>query len=220
MLALIATGVEEGLWLRAERQTEGRGRLGRGWESPSGNLFASTLVHLRPTDPPAPMLAFVAAVALVEVLKAQAPLEPFLLKWPNDVLCDGAKLAGILLERTGDTVVIGIGVNLAHHPEGLDRSVTSLAARIGQAPDAEAFVHSLAAHFASWLVQWRESGQAAIIGAWHRYAHMPGTPLSVNLPDGSRLAGCYDGLDQDGALKLRLADGAVRAIHAGDVFLV
>src|SRR3954468_5499421 len=102
---LAREGAPEGLWLRADRQTSGKGRQGRAWQSPPGNLHASTLVRLRPDDPPAPTLALVAAVALHEVVTPHAPAAT--IKWPNDLLVDGAKLAGILLERQGDAVVVG-----------------------------------------------------------------------------------------------------------------
>ncbi len=220
MLELARSGAEEGLWLRAQRQTSGRGRMGRAWESPEGNFYGSTIVRLIAGDPLAPTLAFVAAVAVIEVLKSSAPLLPLSIKWPNDILCDGAKLSGILLERAGDAVVIGIGVNLAHHPEGLDRPVTSVQAQGVPPPAPECFVEELAGHFGHWVAKWRQDGLAGVLRAWEGYAHPPGVAVLVNLPDGVTVQGQYDGLDRDAALKLRLADGSVRAIHAGDVFLV
>ena len=220
MLALATAGEPEGLWLRAERQTAGRGRMGREWVSPLGNLYASTIVRLLPFDPPAPTLGFVAAVALEEVLTAYAPTATFQIKWPNDVLASGAKLSGILLERTGDAVVIGVGVNLAGHPDIADRPTTSLAALTGAAPDPNVFLEDLATSFARWLGKWRNEGLGSVLSVWRDKAHTQGTALRVNLPEGGAVEGLYDGLDHEGALKLRLADGAVRAIHAGDVFLV
>lgn len=194
--------------------------MGRPWESLGGNLHASHLIRLRPGDPEASSLAFVAAVAICETLMAQVPLQPFLIKWPNDVLVRGAKLSGILLERTGDAVVMGIGINLAHAPDGLQRAVTSVADLAGQAPEPDGFLQALARHFALWLDQWRHEGVAPILVRWQELAHPRGAPLSVYLPDGERLEGHYDGLDRSGTLLLRLADGGVRAIHAGDVFMV
>jgi BirA family transcriptional regulator, biotin operon repressor / biotin---[acetyl-CoA-carboxylase] ligase len=218
MLALAAAGAAEGLWLRAETQTAGRGRMGRDWRSPPGNLYASTLVRLRHGDPPAPGLAFVAAVAVFYVCSRYA--QGLLLKWPNDLLANGAKLSGILLERAGDAVVIGVGVNLAHHPADTGRAVASFASLTGTSPDPGAFAEELAASFATWHARWRGAGLPAILERWRAVAHPEGTPLSVSLPDGSRVDGSYAGLDDDGALRLRLADGATRVIHAGDVFLV
>ena len=220
MLMLARNGAEEGLWLRAERQTGGRGRQGRVWTSPEGNLYASTVVRLRPSDPQAATLALVAAIALEEVVRAYHPLGT-LLKWPNDLLLGGAKLSGILLERADDAVVIGIGVNLAHHPENLDRPATSLAAH-GVAPDPADFLETLATAFTRWLAIWRIDGLDARPPPLAR-----SRPLSrwrprftARLPDGSAIDGLFAGLDEDGALILRLADGTSRVIHAADVFLI
>jgi BirA family biotin operon repressor/biotin-[acetyl-CoA-carboxylase] ligase len=219
MAALAAAGAAEGQWLRAVTQSAGRGRLGRSWVSPPGNLYASTLVRPRPSDPPTATLALVAAVALHEVLTAWSGSDALEIKWPNDVLLDGAKLSGILLEGVGDAVVIGIGVNLTHHPEGLDRPVTSLAAH-GIAPDPALFIEDLSAAFARWLARWRGEGLEPVRERWLAIAHRKGTALVANLPDGESVEGLFDGLDTHGALNLRLADGSTRVIHAGDVFLI
>ena len=229
MLMLAGAGAGEGLWLRAARQNGGRGRQGRAWSSPEGNLYASTLVRLRPGDPQAATLALVTAVALEEVVRAYLPsLFPregggtanvLQIKWPNDLLLDGAKLSGILLERAGDAVVIGIGVNLAHHPTDLDRAVTSLAAH-GGVPDPADFLETLADAFARWLGIWRGEGLAPVRARWLGRAHPAGTALTARLPDGSAIDGLFQGLDDAGALILRLADGSTRVIHAADVFLI
>ena len=213
--ALARDGAPEGTWLRAEVQLGGRGRQGRAWRSPPGNLYASTLVRLRPGDPPPPTLALVAAVAAHEACAAWAPDSALRIKWPNDLLADGAKLAGILLERTDDAVVIGFGVNLAQHPAELERPATSLAALCGTAPDASAFLETLEAAFAAWLIEWRSAGLASIRAAWLAAAHPPGTPLVT--PEGE---GRFNGLDESGALRLLRPDGVERLGHAGDVFLI
>ena len=249
MIALAATGLEEGVWLRAERQTSGRGRQGRAWVSPVGNLYASTLVRPRPSDPPAATLALVAAVAAEEVVSAYLPLqysrergnpesqavmpvtldprfrgntgggEGVRIKWPNDLLIDGAKLSGILLERAGAAVVVGFGVNLAHHPVDTGRVATSLAA-YDIAVDPADFIETLAEAFARWAERWRGEGIDVVRRRWVDRAHAVGTPLTARLPDGAAIDGLFDGLDADGALILRLADGTRRVIHAGDVFLL
>lgn len=222
ILDLASRGAEEGVWLRSEVQTAGRGRQGRAWSSPAGNCYASTLVRLRDGDPPAATLALVAAVALAEavgVYLAGAGAPAALLKWPNDLLLDGAKLSGILLERAGDAVVIGIGVNLAHHPNLHDRATTSLAAH-GLAVAPGEFVVTLAEAVARWIGRWRGEGLAPVRARWLEQAHAPGTALTARMPDGSAIDGLFGGLDTDGALILRLASGERRVIHAADVFLV
>lgn len=223
MLARAANGAPEGEWLRAETQTAGRGRMGRNWASPPGNLYASTLVRLRQGGPAAPTLGFVAALALFErvsLYATDATDAAIQIKWPNDVMGNGAKLSGILLERIGDAVVIGIGLNLASHPDLPDRKTTSIAALTGTTPDAAIFLDGLADTFQRLLSDWRGSGFDALLARWRAAAHPLGTVLKVSLPSGDALSGIYDGLCDDGALCLRLADGAVRVIHAGDVFLV
>jgi len=217
MLALAASGeVREGDWLIAERQTAGRGRQGRAWASPPGNLYASGLVELRAGDPPASTLALVAGVAAHAALALQDRLT---LKWPNDILCDTAKVAGILLERQHDAVVIGVGINLAHHPDLSDRPTTCLA-DIGIEMSPQDTMTELAAAFAHWLSVWRRDGLSAIRAAWLAHAHAIDTPLAAALPDGSRISGHFDGLTDECALRLRLPDGRSRVIHAGDVFLI
>lgn len=193
--------------------------MGRDWQSPRGNLYASTLVRLRATDPQPATLALVAAVALHETAAAFAPEIDLSIKWPNDLMSSGAKLAGVLLERAGDAIVVGIGVNLAFRPDGLARAVTSLS-ELGVDIDPSDFCIELAGRFAAWRDRWRQEGLEVVRAAWLRSAHPSGTPLTVNLGDGRSIDGGFDGLDHDGALCLRLADGSVRVIHAGDVFLI
>lgn len=219
MLELARSGAAEGLWLRAKRQTAGRGRQGRAWASPEGNLYVSTLVRVRPGEPPAATLALVAAVALEETVSIFLHHPGHVVvKWPNDLLFDGAKLSGILLERAADAVVIGFGVNLAYHPVHLDRPATSLAAH-GSAPDPGVFAETLAESFVRWLSRWRD-GIAPVRDRWLARAHPIDTALTARLADETSVDGLFGGLDAQGALILRLADGSTRVIHAGDVFLL
>ncbi|MFS0771383.1 biotin--[acetyl-CoA-carboxylase] ligase [Sphingomonas sp. 1P08PE] len=218
MVALARSGIAEGSWIRADRQSAGRGRQGRDWASPAGNLYASTLVRLRAGDPPAATLAMVAAVALEQAVGMYLPIGAQL-KWPNDLMIDGAKLSGILLERSGDAVVIGFGVNLMHHPTLPGRRTTSLASH-GVATNPAAFTEVLAEFFASWLSRWRGEGMAPVRARWLERAHPIGTALTARLADDSAIDGLFEGLDADGALNLRLASGERRVIHAGDVFLL
>jgi BirA family biotin operon repressor/biotin-[acetyl-CoA-carboxylase] ligase len=219
MLGLARDGAQEGWWLRAERQSAGRGRQGREWVSPPGNFHGSTLVGLRPTDPAAATLAFVAGVAIDEAVGFFTPPAGLAIKWPNDLLAGGAKLAGILLERGADAVVVGVGVNLAHHPDLPERPTTSLDA-LGASVAADVFAPVLAEAFARWLSRWRSEGFAPIRRRWLDRAHPAGAALTARLPDGQVVEGIFDGLGSDGALLLRLASGERHVIHAGDVFLL
>lgn len=217
LLAAAEAGAAEGIWLRAERQTAGRGRIGRPWADGSGNLFASTIVRLGPSDPAPPTLTLVAAVALAEAIATAAP-GLVTIKWPNDLLIGGAKLSGILLERGGgNAVVIGFGVNLASHPQLADRPTTSLAVH-GAEVDPSTLLELLRQRFAIWLGKWRSHDLDAVRTAWEAMAHPRGTPLRVRLPDGGKREGAFDGLDAGGALRLLGRDGAVTLVHAGDVF--
>lgn len=222
MLALARGDAGEGLWLRAERQSGGRGRHGRAWVSPPGNLYASTIVRLGPADPPPATLALVSAVALQQVVAAllhaiAAP--PVFIKWPNDLTVNGEKLSGILLERAGDAVVIGFGINVTLNPDLPDRPATSLSAH-GVSPDPADILAALADAFARWLAIWRSEGLAPVRARWLERAHPRGTALTARLADGGAIDGLFDGLDPDGALILRLADGSARVIHAADIFLL
>jgi len=215
LVALAAAGAAEGVWLRADQQSGGKGRQGRAWRSPPGNFYGSTLVRLRRGDPAAPTLALVAAVALHETVALFARHAEVRIKWPNDLLVGAAKLAGILLERAGEAVVIGFGVNLAHHPDDIERPATCVAALSEHAPEPARFGEALAEAFARRLASWRSAGLAPIRDAWLAAAHPRGTALTTAEGDG-----LFDGLDESGALRLRLADGSQRLVHAGDVFLL
>ena len=142
------------------------------------------------------------------------------IKWPNDLTVAGAKLSGTLLERLDDCVVVGFGVNLAEHPDATMRPATSLPALGAGAPDPAQFLEALAQCFARWLARWRGEGIAPIRAAWLDAAHPPGTALSTHTASGAWIEGLFEGLDENGALRLRLADGTAHVIHAGDVFLI
>lgn len=224
-LRLAAGGEQGGLWIWAATQDAGRGRAGRSWTSPAGNLHASLL--LRPRVPLATalqlsLLAGVAAHDAVSALAAGAGVPAILrLKWPNDILLDGAKLGGILLEsRAGAAadaaaVVIGTGLNLARAPGDLARPVASLADAGIDALPAQAFA-ALAWAMAEWLAHWHEgAGFEFIRAAWLERAQPIGGPISVRL--GAELvSGTFLGIDEIGALRLATTSGE-RRITAGDV---
>jgi BirA family biotin operon repressor/biotin-[acetyl-CoA-carboxylase] ligase len=209
------TGFIEGDWLVALEQSAGKGRQGRQWVSAEGNFFGSSLVGLRKADPPAQTLSMVAALALADAIDAATPGRNVMLKWPNDVLLDNKKVAGILLERSGDRVAVGFGMNLASAPSLDNREASDLGAAI--AP--KAFAPLLAASFARMLEQWRSADPAALVRAWEERAHSKGTALSVHVSADEIVTGSFAGLEPDGALRLKLDDGRIEVIRAGDVDL-
>jgi BirA family biotin operon repressor/biotin-[acetyl-CoA-carboxylase] ligase len=206
----------EGDWLVALQQEGGKGRHGRLWESIEGNFHGSTLVQVRPTDPQAPALAMVAGLAVIEAVDLAAPGAPLSLKWPNDLMLGDAKLAGVLLERSGDRVVAGFGVNLAGAPPIAGRQTAALKPIHEIAP--EAFAPLLAGKFAQLLAVWRSSDPAQFAQAWQARAHPIGTPLEVHSGPGERVSGTFDGVEPDGAMRLK-RDGMIDIIRAGDVSL-
>lgn len=203
----------EGDWLVALDQSSGKGRQGRAWLSAAGNFFGSTLVELRPGDPPAQTLSLAAGLALLEAVDTAAPAQALMLKWPNDVLLLGKKLAGILLERSGGRVAAGFGVNLATAPELADRKAASL----GRLITPQAFAPLLAGSFARLLELWRSSEPRLLAEAWVARAHPLGTQLTVHSGKDDTVTGRFAGLETDGALRLLMPDGAIETVRAGDV---
>lgn len=198
----------------ASEQSAGKGRQGRQWISPRGNFFGSTVVELQPGDPSAPSLSLAAGLALIEAVDVAVPNLPLMLKWPNDLLLGGEKLAGILLERSGERIVAGFGVNLASAPSLPGRQAASLKGAL----TPHGFAPLLAAGFARLLALWRTSESAALAQAWLVRAHPVGAPLTVHAGVDECVSGTFDGIEPDGALRLRVDDG-VRIVRAGDVLL-
>lgn len=210
------------IWIRADRQSAGRGRRGRAWTDAGGNLFATGLYTLDTGTERAAQLSFAAALAVGEVALA-AGVDPALvtLKWPNDVLIGGAKCAGILLESGSLPdrrlwLAVGIGINLASHPEGTERPATDLSVH-ADTMSPEAAVQILAARFQTWFERWRDHGFAPLRDAWLARVHGLGERCEVRL-DQETLTGVFADLTPDGRLRLDLADGTRRYIAAGDVF--
>ena len=198
-------------------QEGGRGRHGRAWESIEGNFLGSTLIQVRPTDPPAPSLALVAGLALIEAVEVAAPDVSLSLKWPNDLMLGDAKMAGILLERSRDRVVAGFGVNLAGAPTIAGRKTIAL--KTAGAITPQAFAPLLAGKFATLMAVWRTAEPGQFAQAWLARAHAIGTPLEVHSAPGERVRGLFDGIEADGALRLRRPDGSIEILRAGDVQL-
>jgi BirA family biotin operon repressor/biotin-[acetyl-CoA-carboxylase] ligase len=196
-------------------QQAGRGRQGRTWASAPGNFYGSTLVELRSTDPPAQIVSLAAGLALIEAIDAALPAQPVILKWPNDLMLLGKKLAGILLERSGDRVVVGFGVNLATAPPLPDRQGASLGGQVVP----QAFAPLLAGSFARLVDLWRRSEPALLAHAWLARAHPIGTRLTVHASADETITGRFDGIESDGALRLRQDDGSLDIVRAGDVEL-
>jgi len=214
------------LWVTARSQTAGRGRRGRAFVSEPGNLYASLLLIDAAPAEHAAELSFVAALALHDAVLEVAPIleRRLAVKWPNDLLCDGGKLAGILVEGESAigrplATVIGIGVNCTHHPAGMPYRATDLAVAGAPVPPATLF-GALSRTMLRRLGEWdRGKGFAAIRGAWLARACGLGGPIRVNLAD-RQFEGRFDSLDEAGRLVVRHPDGTTELVTAGDVFPV
>lgn len=211
------------LWITAREQTAGRGRRGNAWVSPPGNLYATLLLDGLAAPQRAPELAFVAGLAVHDAIGACAPglREKLALKWPNDLLYGGAKLAGVLIEGrssgSGLAVAIGIGVNCRSHPSQTSYPATDLA-EAGVELSADDVFLALSRAMMLRLEQWREGeGFSAVRADWIARAVGIGGDIRVRLPD-RELFGHCQGIDGSGRLLLRLTDGRVETIAAGDVF--
>ena len=215
-------GAQSGALIWARQQTTGRGRRGRAWSSPVGNLYSSLL--LRPDCPlfEAAKLTFLIAVAMAEAIEMVSgnQIRPDC-KWPNDLMVNGRKISGILLESASndgtqtDYLVIGAGVNVAFYPDDA-RPATSLAA-LGAPTSVKDVLQAYVARIAHWLPIWEAQGFAPIREAWLTRAYGVGEPVIARLTQRT-LEGTFVGLDDDGALVLRETDGTEHRIGAGEVF--
>lgn len=222
---LARAGAVEGTVVVADRQSAGRGRLGRRWESPPGvNLYAS--VVLRPTIPPrhAAQLTFLSAAAVARCVEESTGLRPTV-KWPNDVLLGGRKVAGLLNELDAETerihyLILGIGVNLNmradQFPADLRYPATSLAIETGRTVERLAFTRLLLGHLDRLYREYRARGFAPVLEAWQAFFDLVGRPVEVDCQE-YRISGQVLGLDADGALVLRLAGGMEQRVLSGDV---
>ncbi len=216
-------GAAEGLVIRAEAQTSGRGRQGRHWESPRGNLYASLLLRPHRQLHEAASLSLVIALSLAEALTQlalPANLSPGL-KWPNDVRLSGAKTAGILLENAGadaanPTIVAGLGVNIAAAPANMPYKVTSLHDE-GAVVTPESMLARFLEHFAADYAKWQAAGFAALRARWLSHADGLGEPVALNRGD-AVITGRFIDVDPAGHLVLETEDG-VRTLPAGELQL-
>lgn len=222
---LAENGAQEGTVVLADCQSGGKGRLGRRWESPAGvNLYCSVI--LRPDLLPyeASQLTFLSAVAVANAIEGVSGLSPAI-KWPNDLLLHGRKVAGLLNEMSAETdrvgfVILGIGVNLnmakAQFPQDLRFPATSLMLETGSPVSRTAFAVRLFRELAAGYERFRQDGFAAVREEWSRRCNAFGREVSVDMGN-STLRGPFAGIDQDGALLLRRPDGTTERILSGDV---
>lgn len=221
---LARAGAEDGTLVWARQQSQGHGRGGRPWASPPGNLYVSLI--LRPDCPAAQaaQLSFVAALGIGGALGAVLPpLIDLHYKWPNDVLLNGRKVSGILLETEGlkgdrlDWLVLGLGVNVRSHPAETSYPATSLHGEGVTDVSVEMLLEAFCRHFLSWTNRWIDDGFEPVRLSWKRRARGIGGPVRVRLP-ASELDGIFEDIDQDGALLLGGGGGTPRRVTAGDVF--
>jgi len=223
---LFETGESAPFWVRADAQSDGRGRRGREWASPKGNFYGTACYAFDGTPQEAAKLSFVAAIATAQALKAYTLTSEPSLKWPNDVLMDGRKIAGLLLEARADCVLIGIGVNLLSHPDVEQKPATHLLEHISPAalnsdePEftgAGGFLAILARAFDKAFRNHMAYGFSASRADWTELASgLPGA-VTVNLPN-ETFTGEAQSLLENGALRVVTKDGTLRDVHAGDVF--
>ncbi|MBS0643272.1 MAG: biotin--[acetyl-CoA-carboxylase] ligase [Proteobacteria bacterium] len=212
---LAREGAPHGIVVHSDEQTAGRGRLLRAWFSPPGNLYLSIILRIDVPLQRMAELGFVAALAVAETVEALLPkrLRP-VLKWPNDVLLDDAKISGILLEMEGDAAILGIGLNVLEAPPGARYKTTTLVANGGIA-SVDTARDILLERFSRLLDTWRREGFVAIRVAWLARSYPLGGTIRVNASGATR-EGRFNGLDETGALLLETPSGVER-ILAGDI---
>ncbi|NIZ02107.1 biotin--[acetyl-CoA-carboxylase] ligase [Thalassospira lucentensis] len=216
-------GAQSGALVLAKTQTSGRGRRGRAWSSPVGNLYSSLLLRPRCSLAEAARLTFLIAFAMAEAIETITGMQvrPDC-KWPNDLMVNGRKICGILLESASnhgsatDYLVIGAGVNVAFFPDDAERPATSLAS-LGAPVSVDDLVSVYVARIAHWLPIWEQQGFGPIREAWLTRAYGIGDPVVARLTE-RELHGTFVGLDDDGALILREDRGDEHRIGAGEIF--
>ena len=212
-------GAPDGLVVLADVQTGGRGREGRIWDSPSGNLYASFVIRATKPLREFPQFSFVAALAVRDaVAAAVGGGGEIKLKWPNDVLAQGRKLSGILIETAGDPIaaIIGIGINIVSAPAHARWPATHLGAMTVRPPTPDRLAEMLAEALDRRLDVWERDGFAPIRSAWMEHAVGLGEPMLLRTAQ-EETKGRFMDLEQDGTLLMELQGGAIRRVSAGDV---
>ncbi|MFQ5900895.1 MAG: biotin--[acetyl-CoA-carboxylase] ligase [Thermodesulfobacteriota bacterium] len=226
---LAQNGAPEGTCVIADYQKRGKGRMGRAWESPPGvNLYLSLILRpaLSPVD--APRLTFLAANAVIETIKKTLPSLHPEIKWPNDILINDKKTAGILTEMNSEVdrinfVILGIGINLNMtdrvFPENIRSVATSIRLETGEEVDRVRFAGLLLLEIEKEYNIIKRGGFTSILDHWKRYSNINGRRARIKQADGKEIEGVVLGVDEDGVLCLKKDDGGVVKVFSGDLML-
>lgn len=218
----IEAGAKSGMWITSDEQTGGRGRGGREWVSTSGNLYSSLIYDCGKDLYTSAQLTFVTSLAVRETIAEFLKTEDLKCKWPNDVLIEGKKTSGILLESFSKDVdapnyiIIGIGINIAHHPELALYASTHINEHTQTSFNHIDVFQVLVQKMAHWINVWQSDGFPVIRKTWLDHSKGLGDMITVRTTE-SEIMGRFVDLDRDGALKLDV-DGEIKLIHSGDIF--
>ena len=217
----VEKGANSGLWISATEQTLGRGRTGREWISKPGNLFSTLIYDTKKSLCRSAQLSFVTSLAVRDTVAAFVYTDNVKCKWPNDVLVDGKKISGILLEtfsndKVENLMILGIGINISYHPENSLYPATHINERSDKRFTHNDVFQALTGKMAHWLKIWQEKDFNIIRKEWLNKAHGQGKNIKVRLPN-EEINGRFVDLDANGALMLEI-EGEIRLIHSGDVF--
>jgi BirA family transcriptional regulator, biotin operon repressor / biotin---[acetyl-CoA-carboxylase] ligase len=223
---LAGGGASHGAVIWAKRQTDGRGRMGREWVSPEGNLYVSILLEVPKLSDSLTQLSFLAADAVAETLESMVDdAVDVRCKWPNDVLVNGKKLCGILLEsfstidaygKNRHWVVVGIGINIDYFPENVLFPATSMKALGVELVSAKIVLSRLIYNFIHHYDHWMKKGFTSVRTAWLKRAHMLGHRVQVQVAN-TAINGVFEGINETGAMLVHESGGRIQEILAGDV---
>lgn len=214
--------ISDRLLITSKVQTSGKGRYSKGWVSADGNMFASIVIKIDTSLSEAALYSFVTAIAVGEAIREFVSNDVTAqYKWPNDVMLDGKKVSGILLETLKDNngckwLIIGTGVNINNQPEDVDKQVTSLMSYASLSVSVECFLAKFIQHFETQEKLWKSTGFACIRSAWLKNAYKLGEEITVNLKT-QVFKGKFYGISNSGELEV-LVDGKKLLICGGEVF--